>query len=107
MKTFTTPGKKMNTLQVALGLYFLMISAQATAQQITTPRTASPAATAIQTIGISTIRVDYSRPAVKGRKIWGALVPYGWNVDSFGAQNLRWKARRCETSAGSKRSSAQ
>ena len=25
------------------------------------------------------ITIDYSRPGVKGRKIWGALVPYGMN----------------------------
>jgi tetratricopeptide (TPR) repeat protein len=30
---------------------------------------------------------------VKGRKIWGALVPYGWNVEGFGAQNKApWRA---------------
>lgn len=33
-----------------------------------------------QTIGSDTkIRIEYSRPAVKGRKIWGELVPYGLN----------------------------
>ncbi|MBV8543319.1 MAG: DUF2911 domain-containing protein [Acidobacteria bacterium] len=29
-----------------------------------------------QTVGLTDITVDYSRPAVKGRAIWGALVPY-------------------------------
>jgi tetratricopeptide (TPR) repeat protein len=46
-----------------------------------------------QTIGISTITVNYSRPSVKGREIWGALVPYGWNVQAFGAGNeAPWRA---------------
>jgi hypothetical protein len=54
------------------------------AQTITTPRNASPAASVSQTIGISTVTVNYSRPSVKGRKIWGELVPYGWNVEPFG-----------------------
>jgi len=29
-----------------------------------------------QTVGLTDIKIDYSRPAVKGRAIWGALVPY-------------------------------
>jgi hypothetical protein len=38
----------------------------------------SPAASVFQTIGENTvITIDYSRPAVKGRTIWGDLVPYG------------------------------
>src|SRR5512135_2642132 len=38
----------------------------------------SPKASVSQTIGTDTIiTVDYSRPGVKGRKIWGELVPYG------------------------------
>jgi tetratricopeptide (TPR) repeat protein len=37
----------------------------------------SPAASVSQTLGITTVKVDYSRPAVKGRAIWGELVPYG------------------------------
>jgi hypothetical protein len=36
---------------------------------ITTPRFASPAAVVTQTIGISTITVNYSRPSVKGRVV--------------------------------------
>lgn len=43
---------------------------------------ASPAATIIQEIGLTTITVAYSRPAVRGRTIFGDLVPYGgiWRV---------------------------
>jgi tetratricopeptide (TPR) repeat protein len=37
----------------------------------------SPAATVMQTVGISEITVAYGRPAVNGRKIWGQLVAYG------------------------------
>jgi predicted negative regulator of RcsB-dependent stress response len=62
-------------------------------QPITTPRTPSPAATLSQTIGISTITVNYSRPSVKGREVWGKLVPYGWNVQGFGNGNSApWRA---------------
>ena len=37
----------------------------------------SPDATVKQTIGITDLSIKYSRPGVKGRTIWGALVPYG------------------------------
>ena len=39
---------------------------------------ASLPASVSQTLGVDTvITIDYSRPGVKGRKIWGELVPYG------------------------------
>ena len=37
----------------------------------------SPGASVSQTIGISDITVNYHRPGVKNRTIWGGLVPYG------------------------------
>lgn len=45
------------------------------AQQIQTPRP-SPDATVTQMVGITKVSIDYSSPGVKGRKIWGGLVPY-------------------------------
>jgi tetratricopeptide (TPR) repeat protein len=61
--------------------------------QVTLPRTPSPGAVASQSVGISTITVKYSRPSVKNRKVWGELVPYGWNVQGFGAGNSApWRA---------------
>lgn len=62
-------------------------------QGITTPRTQSPSASIRQTIGISSITIDYSRPSVKGREVWGKLVPYGWNKDAFGnGKPTPWRA---------------
>jgi len=41
---------------------------------------ASLKASVSQTLGVDTeITIDFSRPGVKGRKIWGELVPYGMN----------------------------
>ena len=37
----------------------------------------SPAATATGKIGDAAITIDYSSPSVKGRKIFGGLLPYG------------------------------
>lgn len=36
----------------------------------------SPKASVTQTIGLTDVAITYSRPGVKGRKIWGGLVPY-------------------------------
>ena len=36
----------------------------------------SPSATVKQTVGLTDITVDYSSPAVRGRKIWGEVVPF-------------------------------
>jgi hypothetical protein len=37
----------------------------------------SPPATATGKINGATITINYSSPSVKGRKVWGELVPYG------------------------------
>lgn len=85
--------KKLPAIRLVPLLFAALFSASAWSQGITTPRTPSPAATVSQTVGISTISVNYSRPAVKGRNVWGELVPYGWNVQAFGAQNSApWRA---------------
>jgi len=61
-------------------------------QSVTIPA-ASPASEVSQTIGISTVTVHYSRPAVKNREVWGTLVPYGWNKQQFGKGNeAPWRA---------------
>src|SRR5260370_1937423 len=44
--------------------------------QLQLPRP-SPAGKVSQTVGLTEISVEYSSPAVKGRKLWGGLVPYG------------------------------
>ncbi|MGR3809491.1 DUF2911 domain-containing protein [Jiulongibacter sp. NS-SX5] len=48
----------------------LVASAQVTPQP-------SPGARFAQTVGITEVKVEYSRPGVKGRKIFGGLLPYG------------------------------
>lgn len=80
-----------------LGLFVWLIASSLSihsfGQGITTPRTPSPAAKITQTIGISIVSVSYSRPALKGREVWGTLVPYGWNKQAFGAGNeAPWRA---------------
>lgn len=57
-------------------LFTLLVSASAWAQSDPATRQ-SPPATATGKIGEADITIKYSSPAVKGRKIWGELVPYG------------------------------
>jgi TolA-binding protein len=85
--------KKLSTHWLVSFLFCLLASVSVSSQGITTPRTPSPAAVISQTIGISTVDVNYSRPSVKNREIWGKLVPYGWNVQAFGSGNSApWRA---------------
>ena len=59
----------------ALGLAALTLVPAAPARaQLKLPRV-SPNATITQTIGITDLTVTYSRPGVKGRNVWGELVP--------------------------------
>jgi hypothetical protein len=58
-------------------LTFLFFVTITQAQQKDKPRLSLKAGV-FQRIGVDTdINISYSRPGVKGRKIWGALVPYG------------------------------
>ena len=69
----------MKTLFTRTGIIpFLCIfvfSQPITAQGFRTPRP-SPGAVVSQTIGITDVTINYSRPGVKNRVIWGELVPY-------------------------------
>jgi hypothetical protein len=53
----------------------VVLASSSASAQLDLPRP-SPSAKVSQVIGLTEITVDYSCPAVKGRPIWGALVPY-------------------------------
>jgi hypothetical protein len=59
------------------------------AQQLDLPRP-SPNAKVSQFIGLTEVTVDYSSPAVKGRKIWGDLVPHDkmWRTGANSATKI-------------------
>ena len=65
----------MKRLSLSLAALALL-PAGVVAQQIDFPRL-SPTASASQYVGITQVTLQYSRPGVKGRQVWGALVPYG------------------------------
>lgn len=56
-------------------LVFAFFALNVQAQQLKIPR-ASPVAQVMQTVGVTDVTINYSRPGVKDRKIWGELVPY-------------------------------
>ncbi len=68
---------------------------------VTIPQTASPLAKVEQSVGLSTITVEYSRPSVINRrgedrtgKIWGELVPWELSegTDTFGSgEDYPWR----------------
>jgi hypothetical protein len=65
------------TLGIVLCLAFLLAMPSAPLAQQARVR-ASLKASVMQTLGTdAVITIEYSRPGVKGRKIWGELVPYG------------------------------
>ncbi len=53
----------------------LFIASLTMTAQITTPQP-SPAAKVQQTVGLTEVTIDYSRPAMRGRAIYGNLVPF-------------------------------
>ena len=63
----------MSKLPFSLFLLFILLPLGLVAQKIPEE---SPKARLIQRLGLSDITIEYSRPNVKNRKIWGALVPY-------------------------------
>lgn len=68
-------------------LFFMLVAAFAVAvsAQVTIPRESNMQETS-QMIGDTKISISYHRPNVKGRKIWGELVPYN-EVWRTGANN--------------------
>lgn len=75
------------------GLIFLALSlptaalAQNAGPDVPAP---SPKARIEQRVGVTDFSVDYSSPGVKGRKIWGTLVPYDqlWRTGANAATKL-------------------
>ena len=69
-------------------LAFIILSNLSVAQVIT-PQP-SPKSTLNQTVGITEIEISYSRPGVKGRKVFGDLVPYDkfWRTGANSATQI-------------------
>jgi hypothetical protein len=83
--------KKIATLFAAVCLLQTLSFAQLT----TVADGGNKKAMVAERIGLTDVTVNYNRPGVKGRegKIWGALVPYGYNDLGFGTSKAApWRA---------------
>jgi hypothetical protein len=76
MKTISLRARHAIIPAAGLLAFHLAASGAFAQQQLQLPRP-SPNASVSQTIGVTEVTIHYSRPGVKGRKIWGELVPYG------------------------------
>jgi hypothetical protein len=77
-------------MKTLLNGLFVLVCLSTSALAATTRVWESPAASVSQTIGITDVAVKYHRPAVKGREIWGKLVPYGqvWRAGANDATTI-------------------
>ena len=81
-------------LKTIVALTVPVLSATLLAQPLQTPALdfpqASPAASFKQRFGLTDVELEYSRPSAKGRKVFGALVPYGevWRTGANSATKL-------------------
>lgn len=79
----------LSCLTLAFTLATGLFATAAQAQQLELPRP-SPLAKVSQIVGLTEIALEYSSPAVKGRKIWGGVIPLGelWRTGANSATKL-------------------
>lgn len=79
----------IKTVTTTLVLVGLLVSIQPVRAQLSLPEP-SPPTTVKQKIGFTDLTVDYSRPAVKGRAVFGGMVPFGelWRTGASDATIL-------------------
>ncbi|WP_024772618.1 DUF2911 domain-containing protein [Aquimarina macrocephali] len=83
--------KQFNLITTCIVSAMMLLSIQTNAQ-LTTPE-GSQRAQVMQRVGTTNITIDYGRPSVKEREIWGKLVPYGYNNLGFGTSTAApWRA---------------
>ena len=68
--------KWIYSLAILLFVVFVLFTNSTEAQNNKKDLRISPKAEVMQTVGFTDVRIVYSRPGVKGREIWGKLVPY-------------------------------
>lgn len=82
------PSLRLALIAVAIASVTGLVT-PVSAQKVDFPQ-ASPSATLKQRVGLTDIQIEYSRPGVKGRKIFGGLEPYGkvWRTGANSATKL-------------------
>ncbi|HRH65783.1 MAG TPA: DUF2911 domain-containing protein [Bacteroidia bacterium] len=77
------------TLFLSAAILMAMILPGKISAQLVLPQP-SPKASVMQAVGLTDITIDYSCPGVKGRTIWGELVPYDqlWRTGANSATKI-------------------
>ena len=81
----------MNTKYFILLAAAFVITAFGATAQIQMPQ-ASPPSKVSQLVGLTQVSLEYSRPSIRGRKIFGELVPYGevWRTGANAATTFEF-----------------
>jgi hypothetical protein len=72
----TTMRRYLALAAVLFATFLIATTSNAQSVTLNLPRD-SQHAKVIQRVGITDITINYHRPLVKGRKVWGGIVPYG------------------------------
>lgn len=81
--------RNIKNMKKAIFAILLTSGLMLSAQNYSVPA-ASPRQTVEQQLSISNIKIEYGRPAVKGREIFGKLVPFGevWRAGANGSTKI-------------------
>lgn len=87
------PASRLLLSALAGSVLLTGLFAQAPAPKLAFP-SANPQGVIKQRVGLTDIEVTYNRPGVKGRKIFGALIPYGqvWRTGADAATRISFSA---------------
>jgi len=88
---FFLMSKHFLNFSAALATAVTLLAAPAAQAQIATPQP-SPKSTVTQRVGLTDITIVYSRPSMKGRKIFGTVVPYGkrWRTGANATTSIKF-----------------
>jgi len=102
---------KLGFLATTLASCFIIVSSQPSVSQVNADKSKvsaakkddrpSPPKEVIHTIGDLQVKINYSAPGVKGRTVWGELVPYGkvWRTGANEATTIE-VSRDCKVGNG-------
>lgn len=78
-------------MKFAASFIAISVFASIAQAQIKAPMT-SPPASVTQTIGVTDVTIKYHRPAIKGREVWGKLVPFDqvWRAGANDATTIQF-----------------
>lgn len=83
--------KKIIQYSIFVFLLIFMNANDSFSQEV--ERRVSQYASVSQRIGVTDVKVEYHRPKVKGREIWGKLVSYGYTYLGYGSSKAApWRA---------------